>query len=430
MDLFDRRAFLRIGSIGVFGFLPLGEALRLRAQTPAKTKGKVDPKDISVIHFMLAGGISQMDSFDPKPDAGPKYRSIFKPIPTNVPGIQVCEHLPRSAKIADKYVILRSMTHKASAHEFARALIMSGHERLATVQQPAIGSVIAKELGQRNELPSYVSIPSSSTPDRAGFLGPKYNPFNSGDPNVPKYAVRDMDLPMGVDWARMEGRHSLLSLVDSKIRNWDTTDTFETLDSYYKSAFDLMRSPQAKKAFDIAQEPETLRDKYGRTTTGQGALLARRLVESGVRFVTLGRGGNAWDHHTNIFPLLSNEYLPELDKAFSALLEDLSERGMLETTMVIVTGEFGRTPEINVYGGRDHWPNCFSLCIAGAGIAGGRVYGASDNDGMFVKDSPVEVPDFIATVYHKLGIDYSKEYVSNIGRPIKLAGDGKPLAFL
>jgi len=428
--MFHRRAFLRIGSIGVFGFLPFGEALRLRAQTPAETRGKIDPKDISVIHFMLAGGISQMDSFDPKPDAGSKYRSIFRPIPTNVPGIQVCEHLPRLAKIADKYVILRSMTHKASAHEFARALIMSGHERLATVQQPAIGSVIAKELGQRNELPSYVSIPSSSTPDRAGFLGPKYNPFNSGDPNVPKYAVRDMDLPMGVDWARMEGRHSLLSLVDSKIRNWDTTDTFETLDSYYKSAFDLMRSPQAKKAFDIAQEPETLRDKYGRTTTGQGALLARRLVESGVRFVTLGRGGNAWDHHTNIFPLLSNEYLPELDKAFSALLEDLSDRGMLETTMVIVTGEFGRTPEINVYGGRDHWPNCFSLCIAGAGIAGGRVYGASDNDGMFVKDSAVEVPDFIATVYHKLGIDYSKEYVSNIGRPIKLAGDGKPLAFL
>jgi Protein of unknown function (DUF1501) len=428
MDLFNRRAFLRVGSIGVFGFLPLGEALRLRAQQPAK---KADPKDISVIHFMLAGGMSQMDTFDPKPDAAPKFRSIFKPIPTNVAGIQVCEHLPHSARIADKYVVIRSMTHKASAHEFARALIMSGHERLATIQQPVVGSVVAKELGSRNELPAYVAIPASGGPsERGGFLGPKYNPFNAGDPSVAKYSVRDLDLPMGVDWSRMEGRHSLLSLVDSRIRSWDTSDTFETLDSYYKSAFDLMRSPAAKKAFDIAQEPDALRDKYGRTTTGQGALLARRLVESGVRFVTLGRGGNAWDHHTSIFPNLSNEFLPELDKAFSSLVEDLSERGMLDTTLVIVTGEFGRTPELNVYAGRDHWPNCFSLVLAGGGIEGGRVWGASDKDGMFVKDSPVEVPDLIATVYHKLGIDYTKEHVSNIGRPIKLAGDGKPLAFL
>src|SRR5262249_22090652 len=231
MDLYNRRAFLRVGSIGVFGFLPLGETLRLRAQQP-------NPKDISVIHFMLAGGMSQMDTFDPKPDAAPKFRSIFKPIPTNVPGIQICEHLPLSAKVADKYVIIRSMTHKASAHEFARALIMSGHERLATIQQPVIGAVVSKELGPRNELPAYVAIPASGGPsERGGFLGPKYNPFNAGDPNVPKYTVRDMDLPMGVDWSRMEGRHSLLSLVDSKIRSWDTTDTFETLDSYYKSAF-------------------------------------------------------------------------------------------------------------------------------------------------------------------------------------------------
>jgi hypothetical protein len=427
MNLFDRRAFLRVGSIGVFGFLPLGDALRMRAQNPAK----VNSKDISVIHLVLHGGLSHMDTWDPKPNAQPKFRSIFKPIPTNVPGLEICEHLPRTAKLADKYVVIRSMTHKASAHGAALTLMLTGHDALPTIQNPAVGSVVAKELGQRNELPAYVSIPSADGAYmRGGFIGPKYNPFNAGEANTAKYAVRDLDLPMGVDWARMEGRHSLLSLVDSKIRSWDTTDTFETLDSYYKSAFDLMRSPKAKKAFDIAQEPEKLRDKYGRTTTGQGALLARRLVEAGVRFVTVGRGGNAWDHHTNIFPNLSNEFLPELDKAYSSLLEDLSERGMLDTTMVVVTGEFGRTPEINVYGGRDHWPNCFSLSVAGAGIAGGRIHGASDNDGMFVKDAPVEVPDFIASIYQKLGIDYSKEYVSNIGRPIKLAGDGKPLAFL
>jgi len=424
MELFNRRAFLRVGSIGVFGTLPYGEVLRLRAQGRSKA-------DFSVIHIALGGGMSQLDTFDPKPEAQPKFRSIFQPIPTNVAGIQVCEHLPRTAKIADKYVIIRSMSHKAASHEAALTLIHSGHERLGTIQHPSVGSVIAKELGPRNELPAYVGVPSGESQYlRGGFLGPKYNPFSSGDANTTKYAVRDLDLPMGVDWARMEGRHSLLSLVDSKIRNWDTTDTFESLDSYYKSAFELMRSPQAKAAFNIAKEPDKLRDQYGRTTVGQGCLLARRLVEAGVRFVTVGRGGNAWDHHTEIFPRLSKEFLPELDNAFATLLEDLSARGMLDTTLVIVTGEFGRTPELNVYAGRDHWPNCFSLVVAGAGIAGGRVHGASDNDGMFVKDAPVDVADFVATIYHKLGIDYTKEYVSNIGRPIKLADNGRPLAFL
>src|SRR6266849_4428959 len=242
MNLFNRRAFLRVGSIGLFGF-------RLKAQNPAQAK------DISVIHLVLHGGLSHMDTFDPKPDAQPKFRSIFKPIPTNVPGLQICEHLPRTAKLADKYVVIRSMTHKASAHGAALTLMLTGHDALPTIQNPAVGSVVAKELGQRNELPAYVSIPAADGAYmRGGFLGPKYNPFNAGEANTPKYAVRDLDLPMGVDWARMEGRHSLLSLVDSKIRNWDTTDTFETLDSYYKSAFELMRWRKAKKAFDIVQE--------------------------------------------------------------------------------------------------------------------------------------------------------------------------------
>lgn len=260
-----------------------------------------------------------------------------------------------------------------------------------------------REPPERNELPAYVAIPSSNRYSHGGFLGPQHNPFHAGDPNVPKYSVRDLDLPMGVDWSRMEGRYSLLSLVDSKIEKRDTSNTFESIDSYYRSALELMRSPRAKKAFDIE-----LRDKYGRTGTGQGALLARRLVEAGVRFVTVSRGN--WDHHTNVFPNLSNDYLPDLDRAYAALLEDLADRGMLETTLVLVTGEFGRTPEINVYGG--------------------RVWGASDQDAMFVKDNPVEVPDFVATLYHKLGVDYTKEYVSTIGRPFKLAGDGKPRAFL
>jgi uncharacterized protein (DUF1501 family) len=227
----------------------------------------------------------------------------------------------------------------------------------------------------------------------------------------------------------MEGRHSLLHLVDAKIRNWDTSEAFGTLDSYYQSALELMKSPRAKKAFNIAEEPEKVRNDYGRTQMGQGCLLARRLVEAGVRFVSVGKGDNEWDHHANLFPAYANEFMPELDNAFSALLDDLEQRGMLDSTLVLVTGEFGRTAEINVNTGRDHWPNCFSLVVAGAGVPRGQVVGASDADGMYVKDRPVEVPDFTATIFKKLGIDFQKEYVSNIGRPLKISA-GKPLNFL
>jgi hypothetical protein len=429
--MFDRRAFLRIGSIATFGYLPFGEVLKLRAQAPAPPeKRKVDPKDVSVIHIFLAGGLSHLDTFDMKPESDRKYRSPFKPIPTSLDGLQICEHMPLTAKRAGEYVVIRSMTHKQSAHGAAQTLLLSGHDALPTVLAPTLGSIVAKELGSRNEMPPFVWFPQPrGNSGRAGFLGPRFNPFSGGEPHVGKYQVRDLDLPMGVDWARMDRRQSLLSLVDAKIREYDTTDTFETLDSYYQSAFELMRSPRAKKAFDIAEEPEKLREKYGRTSIGQGCLLARRLIENGVRFVTVQRGENAWDHHSNIFNLLANDFLPELDKGFAALLDDLSERGMLDSTMVIMSGEFGRTAEINVNAGRDHWPNCFTIVVAGAGIAGGRVWGASDADGMFVADSPVEVPDFTATLFHKLGVDYTHEYVSNIGRPFRIS-DGQPLKFL
>jgi uncharacterized protein (DUF1501 family) len=218
--------------------------------------------------------------------------------------------------------------------------------------------------------------------------------------------------------------------VDEKFRRLDTRGVIQSMDSYYQTAFDLMQSEKAKKAFHIDEEPEPLRDKYGRTSLGQGSLLARRLIEAGARFVTVSRGFNTWDHHKDIFPLLKNDFLPELDRAFSSLLEDLHQRGLLASTLVIVTGEFGRTPEINAMGGRDHWPNVFSLVMAGAGITGGRVLGSSDERGMFVRDNPVQVADLVATMYKKLGINYEKEYQSNIGRPVKLTDNGKPLDFL
>jgi hypothetical protein len=423
--MFDRRGFLRVGSIGAFGMLDWGLVERLRAQTKAASG-----KDISIIHFWLAGGLSHLDTFDMKMDSDRKYRTTFGEIPSSLPGLRVSEHLPRTAKLMDQVTLIRSMTHKQSAHGTASTLMLSGHDALPTLLAPSVGSVLYKELGARNELPPYVIVPQPRGNNaRAGFLGPKYNPFSAGDPNVAKYNVRDMELPMGVDWARMEGRHSLLNLVDAKIRNFDTSDTFETLDSYYQSAFDLMKSPRAKKAFQIAEEPDAVREEYGRTAMGQGALLARRLVEAGVRFVSVGKGDNAWDHHSNLFPSYANEFMPELDRAFASLMKDLAQRGMLDTTLVIVTGEFGRTAEINVNNGRDHWPNCFSLLVAGAGVPRGQIIGASDKDGMYVKDKPVEVPDFMATIFKKLGVNFEKEYVSNIGRPLKIS-EGKPLSFL
>jgi len=310
-------------------------------------------------------------------------------------------------------------------------LLLSGHAPLATLQLPSMQCVVTKELGRRNELPAAVSIPGATGSwEKAGFLGPRYNPFGAGDPNRENYKVQDMDLPMGVDWSRMDHRRSLLDVVDEQFRQLDTSGILESMDSYYQTAFQLMHSEKAKKAFRIEEEPEALREKYGRTQFAQGTLLARRLVEAGVRFVTVSRGFNTWDHHKDIFPNLANTFLPELDRAYAALLEDLHQRGLLESTLVIVTGEFGRTPEINGMGGRDHWPNAFSLTVAGAGITGGRVLGESDERGMFVKDHPVEVSDFLATIYRKLGIDPEKEYISNIGRPFKLADKGRPIDFL
>lgn len=417
-----RRGFIRIGSIAAFGTLSWGDVLRLRAAAPAN--------DISIIHLWLAGGLSHLDTFDMRPQADRKYRSPFRQIPTTVDGLQISEHLPRTAQRMNRVTLIRSMTHKQSAHGAAQTLMLSGHDALPTLLAPAMASVIAKELGARNELPPYVNIPQPRGNNaRAGFLGPRYNPFSAGNVNVPNYSVRDMDLPLGVDWARMEGRHRLLHLVDAKIRNWDTSEAFGTLDSYYQSALELMKSPRAKKAFNIGEEPEKVRNDYGRTQMGQGCLLARRLVEAGVRFVSVGKGDNEWDHHANLFPAYANEFMPELDNAFAALLDDLEQRGMLDSTLVLLTGEFGRTAEINVNTGRDHWPNCFSLVVAGAGVPRGQVVGASDADGMYVKDRPVEVPDFTATIFKKLGIDFHKEYVSNIGRPLKISA-GTPLNFL
>jgi hypothetical protein len=417
LNNFDRRTFLRVGSLSLFGRICLGDALAMQAAAPT---GKGN--DLSVILLWSAGGMSQMETWDPKPEADEKYRGKFKPIPTNADGIFISEHLPMSAKIADKYTIIRSMTGKDSVHESAQAFTLTGHPPLPGLLYPSVGSIISRELKPRNELPSYVLAGGPAAVwEQAAFLGPQFNPFLAGTPNDPKYKVRDLELPMGVDWARMERRNSLLSVADNYFRQFDTAHVVDTMGTHYHTALTLISSERAKKAFDIAAEPDAVRQRYGRSATGQGCLLARRLVESGVRFVSVRSG--SWDHHQEVFKTLSRDNLPEFDRAFSALIEDLSQRGMLDSTMVISATEFGRTPEINVNSGRDHWPNAYSVVIAGGGIKGGRVIGKTDKNCFAVAERPVQVEEFLATIYTKLGIDTTKVYATPIGRPVRVVDE-------
>ncbi|PYT32551.1 MAG: DUF1501 domain-containing protein, partial [Acidobacteria bacterium] len=289
---------------------------------------------------------------------------------------------------------------------------------------PSIGSVISKELGPKNGLPPYVSIPNTFPSYGAGYLGGEYNPFIAGDPNVAGYKVRDLTLPADVDWARVGNRRWLLDKMDAKYRALDANTDFDALDSFQQRAYDLMRSPVAKKAFDIDAEPQALREKYGRTPVGQGALLARRLVEGGVRFVTVAKGWLNYDTHGDNFNIMKKVLLPEFDRAFAALLEDLHQRGMLDSTLVIAMGEFGRTPKVNNDAGRDHHNKAWSIALAGAGIPGGRVLGATDKTASEVTDLPVQPEDLLHTIYAILGVDSTREYQTPIGRPSKIVNGG------
>jgi hypothetical protein len=415
LNQFDRRTFVKVGALSLWGKLHLADALAMPAQ---KTKAE----DLSVILLWCAGGMSQFETWDPKPQADEKFRGSFKPIPTNVDGIHIGEHLPLSARQAHRYVIIRSMTGKDAVHESAQAFALSGHAPIPGISYPSAGSFISHELKPRNELPSYmIAGGGAAIWEGAAFLGPSHNPFAVGNPNTPNYRVRDLDLPMGVDWARVERRNSLLSVTDKYFRQFDTAQAIDKMSTHYRTALALISSERAKKAFNIENEPEKLRDSYGRSAMGQGCLLARRLVEAGVRFVSV-RSGN-WDHHQQVFDNLAKDNLPEFDKAFSGLLEDLAQRGKLDTTIVIAATEFGRTPEINVNQGRDHWPAAYSIVVAGGGIQGGRVIGQTDRNCMAVTERPVHVEEFLAAMYRKIGVDYRKVFQTPIGRPVRIVDE-------
>jgi hypothetical protein len=411
-SLFGRRDFLRIGSLGALG-ISLDGLLRAGAQ-----------RDISCILLWQSGGCGHLDTFDLKPDAPKEIRGEFKPISTNVPGIQICEHLPFTAKQADKFTILRSMKSRENNHERAINYLLTGYLPLPTLEFPSVGSVISKELGSRNGLPPYVAVPNTFPSYGAGYLGGSYNPFIAGDPNVSGYQARDLTLPADVDWTRVGNRNFLLKQMDAKFRAIEASTDMAAMDSFYQKAYDLLKSPAARKAFDIGAEPESLRERYGRTPVGQGALLARRLVESGVRFVTVAKGWLNYDTHGDNFNTMKKALLPEFDRAFAGLLEDLHERGMLDTTLVIAMGEFGRTPKVNEAAGRDHHSKAWSIALAGAGIPGGRVLGATDKNGVQVTDLPVEPEDLLFTIYTLFGVDPAREYQTPIGRPVKPVNGG------
>ena len=422
-----RRDFLRLGALAPLGF-SMGHLLgaksthALRAGSDGKGKAK------SVILVYLGGGLSHHDSFDPKPDAPSGIRGKYSPIRTNVTGLHIGELLPQMAQTMDKVALIRSGSHNNDHHETATNWVLSGRFGSAFGDYPAMGAVTAHETGFHGALPPYVSIPRNPSFSwelgRSAYLGGKYEAFKAGDPNALNYKVRDLSAAEAIDAKRAERRKELLGSVDALSGTVKGDDQLGTFDEFHERAAEMILSPQAQAAFDLEQEKKDLRDRYGRTTFGQSCLLARRLVERGVRFVTVSSGG--WDHHAKIWDGLER-MLPDFDRGFSALIQDLSRTGLLSETLVACFGEFGRTPKINKDNGRDHFAPVASMLFAGAGIQGGKVIGASDRTGTSVTERPVKPADVCATIYNALGIDHHGWLSSPDGRPIEILDQGDPV---
>jgi uncharacterized protein DUF1501 len=425
-DGLTRRSFLKTGAL-MLGGMSLSGLLRQEAMAAAAGKAG---KDLSVILFWQGGGPSQLDMWDMKPDAPSEFRGSFNPIRTNLPGYQVCEHMPRIAKVCDKLSILRSVTHGDAGHESASHTLLTGYKPTNDIpanEAPSYGSIVAKEMGPRESgFPAYVTVPTAPKSSAAAYLGVGYNPFETiGDPNAPDFSVRNLKTPGGLTLDRLENRRALLQHFDTLRRDIDSSGLIGGMDTFAQQAYEIVTSPKVQAAFDISKEDTKTRDSYGRTTWGQNTLLARRLIEAGVRFVTVNVGG--WDTHANNFESLKNTKLPQFDQAFAALIEDLAQRGQLDKTLVMSWGEFGRTPRINKDAGRDHWPNVFSVVMAGGGLKRGIVLGESDARAEFPKERPISPQDVLATMYQQLGIDQTKNYVNDADRPVPILNYGDPI---
>ena len=420
---FHRRDFLKAGVLGVLG-LSMTDFFRLKAT--AALEHDIEGKATSAILIWMGGGPSHLDLWDLKPEAPEEIRGVFKPIPTNVSGIEICEHLPKLAKQMDKLCLVRSMTSPEAAHERGTHYMMTGFQPLPGFAVPSYGSVVSKLKQPLSALPPYIAVPSPVAYGGAGFLGAALDPFSpGGDPAQKNFKVRDLQPPRGISQTRVDRRRKLREAVDESFKAYEAgSDRARTADEFYAAAYNLISSSEARAAFDLSQESHEVREAYRYDGFGQSCLLARRLVEAGVRFVTVTNGG--WDNHNNIFSALQGK-LGSFDQTVAALITDLADRGMLDTTLVIAMGEFGRTPMINRDGGRDHYPRVFSLMLAGGGIQGGQVVGSSDSRGMEPAETPVRPEDLSATIYHCLGIDYNQSLESPEGVRIVLSRGGRPI---
>jgi len=423
-NLLERRGFLTVGAIGGLG-LSLGDFFRMReargdaARPPAPTATAQ-----SVIYIYLPGGYAHQETFDPKPFAPVEYRGPLGSIDTALPGVRFGEVLPNIAKVADKLAICRSMTHGEAAHERGTHNMFTGYRPSPALQYPSMGSVVSHEFGPRENLPPYVCIPQQPNEFAgSGYLSSAYSGFSIGsDPANPSFKVRDLNLPEGIDTVRFDKRRRMLDAVNDHFRQKEKSDSLDALDTFYQRAYSLISSAKAQEAFDLSKEPDAIKDEYGRNQAGMRMLLARRLVESGVRFVTLTYGG--WDHHDNISQNMKNQ-APALDQGFASLIRDLDRRGMLATTLVCVGTEFGRTPKINATSGRDHWPKVYSIVMAGGGIKAGIVHGSSNATASEPEDDPLTVEDWASTIYNRLGINAEKELMAPGARPIEIVDGGK-----
>ena len=419
-----RRGFLSVGTIGALG-ISLADVLRMeKAKADIKNYASREGTAKSVIYIYLPGGAAHQETFDPKPFAPVEYRGPLGSIETSIPGVRLGEMLPHTAKVVDKIAICRSMTHGEAAHERGTHNMFTGYRPSPALQYPSMGSVVSHEFGPRNNLPPYVCIPNQPNEFAGtGYLSSSYAGFSLGsDPADKNFQVRDLSLPGGVDAGRFDKRRRMLDVVNGYFREKEKSDSLDALDTFYDRAYSMISSQQAREAFDMAKEPDAIKDEYGRNQAGMRMLLARRLVEAGVRFVTLTYGG--WDMHDNIQNGIKNQ-VPALDQGFATLIRDLDRRGLLSSTLVCIGSEFGRTPKINNLAGRDHWPKVFSVVMAGGGIKQGIVYGSSNATASEPEDDPLTVEDWATTIYDRLGIVADKELMAPGDRPIEIVDGGK-----
>ncbi len=428
-DGITRRRMLHLGATRLLGGLTLPGLLQLQAQAASSRPAKAK----ACIFLMLEGGPSHIDLWDLKPEAPAEIRGPFQPVSTVVPGTQISELLPLCAQVADKFTILRSHSHNDNAHQTGRHWVLTGYPPSFADGQakgvpfnelyPSIGSIISRELGPAGDVPPYIEVPNALGPGGPGFYGASYAPFTiDNDPVQPDFRVRDLNVPESIEDDRFTRRRNLLNAAEQLGAGQNAAGPAQKMSVYYEQAMNLVRSPQARHAFDIHSEAAATRERYGYSSIGQCALLARRLVEGGCRFIGIDHG--SWDTHTDNFTSHEKALVPPTDRAFSALITDLDERGILDETLVIMMGEMGRTPRINKDAGRDHWSQCQTVIMAGGGIKRGTVVGASDSTASFPITQPYGIQDLLRTVFDLMGVDADKTYHTPLGRPVPIVNGG------